>query len=100
MRLQPRPEERQAPDRLFRFARTVLHPDVKVLLCGLSGLGSNSASRVEMTTGKAHERAHRRVLGVEIDIAPEGQEFTKHEGVPNTSVNVYLTTAILASFTS
>jgi hypothetical protein len=62
----------------------VLHPDVKVLIGGLSDFDTDAAGGVEMPTGKTHVRTEGRVLGVEVDIALKGQEFTKHDGYPGS----------------
>ncbi len=67
-------EEGQAPQRRIVESVSLLDADEKVLVRRLAYLCGHTAARAEMAAGKAHERAHRRMLRVEADVAGERLE--------------------------
>jgi hypothetical protein len=66
-------EERQALERRIREAIAFLHADVQVLVRGLADLHADPAAHAEVAAREAHERAHRRVLRVEVDVSLEAR---------------------------
>src|SRR5262245_6028193 len=66
--------EGQAFQRRIAEPIAILHADVQVLVARLTDLQTESAARTELAAGEAHERAHGRMLGVEVDVAVEGRD--------------------------
>jgi hypothetical protein len=66
-------KKRQAADRRLGFSIAMLNADVQILPRRLSQLQADPAATAKMAAGKAHKRANRRVVGIEIELAVERQ---------------------------
>ncbi len=61
--------KRQTSRRGIAFAVAVFDANVNILIPRLSNLQPHAPPRAKVAAGEAHESAHRRMLGVEADIA-------------------------------